>query len=248
MRSSIRMSLLATCLAGVASLPVRADNPTFSVTFQKIAAQGPVTLGTATGASKLAIQARPAENGGREKQVFRLLYPEDGSHLADQLYTAIRAGESVRAVVTFQDPAATSAPLPGTTVSSTVITLGGLSHLKGWNDDDDADPTAGEDSLVRLRCRFSTFQIERRTEIVPGSGASGDGSAPGAGGGTGAGSGSGTGTGATGDGSAPAAGGGALPGTGTGAGTGFGTTPGGSGDGGSAPAAGGGALPGTPVP
>jgi len=217
MRSSIRMSLLATCLAGVASLPVRADSPTFSVTFQKIADQGPVTLGTASGASKLAIQARPAENGGREKQVFRLLYPEDGSHLADQLYTAIRAGESVRAVVTFQDPA-TSAPMPGSTVSSTVITLGGLSHLRGWNDDDDADPTAGEDGQIRLRCRFSTFQIERRTLIVPGGGTDGDGSAPAAGGGTLPGTGTGTGTGSVsggsgGDGSAPAAGGGTLPGT-----------------------------------
>lgn len=178
MRLRIRTPLSAVCLLGLAAVPTHAAGPAFAVAFSS--ASGALAQAQVQGPTRIQIQERPALGSKPGRHVLKLTFQDDGTNLAGRIRQSIAGGDPVSAVITFS---ADAGPLAS---RHTRLTLGAISRVAGWNDDDD-EPGGEDDGQIQLRCEYSTFSAERvapppppgdSTGAAPGTDLSNGGSAP----------------------------------------------------------------------
>ncbi len=179
----IRTPLAAACLVGLAAVPTQAAGPVYTVVFSGVT--GALTSAQVLGPTRLEIQERPSMDVRKARHVLKLAFQDDGTNLPGRIRQAMASGDTVSAVITFS---ADSGPLAA---QYTRLTLGNLSRVAGWNDEDD-DPACEDNGQIQIRCEYTTFSAQRVAPPPPpgdatglaGGGTSGDLSTGTAGGGT----------------------------------------------------------------
>ncbi|BDU76940.1 hypothetical protein [Mesoterricola sediminis] len=148
----IRTPLAAACLVGLAAVPTQAAGPVFSVAFTSVS--GALTQTQVQAPTRIQIEERPATPTRGGRHILKLTFQDDGTNLPGRLRQALASGDPVSAVVTFS---ADSGPLAA---QHTRLTLGNLSRVAGWNDEDD-DPACEDDGQIQIRCEYTTFSAQR---------------------------------------------------------------------------------------